>query len=283
MRSKTTSCLSVFLLVCIVHTIACALAYAQVTSQDKDRQSKPDKLDPVREKQAIKLKGENDQFKLSVQQFHKRAESRIRQVHKLRGQVQSLQKTNLKASVKNLAPALNPHADRIDLRLKEIGAAEKRYNLLAWQFAAHAKAYNAHLQDYEAELAELRKTDSAYASHCRDYAKHRDHYHIPGIMPPSGSHCPPLQLSEAHMANLSNQFKEDQRRVLKEERSLYNAEVKLKETAMKRLELERKLISQAGRQPIEDLERTLQSEYMNLAREYRLLEAESSRLKGLKN
>jgi hypothetical protein len=257
------------------------LAHSSAQAQPAASQTKAG-LDPVREKEAVELTKQNDQFKLRVQQFHKKAETRIRQVKKLRGQVQSLQKKNLKAGITKVTPAINAHSDRIDLRLKEIEAQEKRYSLLASQFASHAQAYNAHLRDYEGELAELRKTDSLYQNHCRDYAKHADHYHIPGIMPPSGSHCPPLQLSEANTTHLSNQLKDDQKRVLKEERGLYNLELKLRETALKRLELERKLINQAGRQPIEDLERTLRSEYNNLAREYQILEAEARRLKGLK-
>lgn len=228
---------------------------------------------------ARRLKAETGALNASMQDKQKAALLLIAQAKSL---AEKSKKLNLRIEERvNKQAGLKGKVDsnrlKGDLKLEQLNADRKSYDLHLKEFQDHARLYNGHLQDYEKQLQKLQATDGELKSNCSQYADHVEKYHIPGIRAPHI--CLQLQWQEQSMQKAANEFQANKIKAAKTEAALAQQESQVLKATQRRIELEQKMIRQAS---FDELEASsgvmLLKEFQAIEREYRNLQAEHKRL-----
>jgi len=248
----------------LLSSLAGLSALAEPTSEDNCCQSSNLK---ARVQSAQAILDDIARLETSMKSYHHQAMVLIAQSRKLQGEAEVLQtRTPVLPGYTKLTPA-------------QYQAAMKQYNSDVEAFAAHAGAYDQHLQNFQSTIGECHANDQALNSIIKKYEIHVDQFHVPNqlgaIRPPHI--CKRMQAAFGDMSGEANSMLMDQKRVLEAQAALAKTEATLQNAEGEAPGVHQKAMTEARR---EQGEQALVAEFSRLKDEYDLLKVEKDRLAG---
>ncbi len=201
----------------------------------------------------------------SQKQLHAQTELRIAQATRLKGEARILE---------NKIPSKPLNAKLIEEQLQE---AQQKYKADIKEFAAHAAAYNQHLQQFQATIGECHANNKALATVIDRYQIHVQQFHLPmtSIKPPHI--CGRMAGQVGDLSHVANQMMYDQLRLMQTEGELLNEQSALRASQATSASLKDKATSAALRAQNEE---QLVADFGRLHEEYTLLKSEKDYLDG---
>lgn len=211
---------------------------------------------------------EADKFRARAEAFHKRAEFQIAEAKKLKGKAEILQ---------TRIPAV---PGTLKLNGAQLEAAKSQYAADLKEFAAHARAYNLHLRQFQQTVGECHASNVTLNNVLRKYDLHLEQFHIPDlaarIRPPHI--CGELaETLGAETESIASRIMHDQLRVIDAEQRLRVAEQKLQVAEAVAPSIQDKAVNASIRA---QSEQQLMAEFGRLRQEYDLLKMANQRLAG---
>jgi hypothetical protein len=223
-----------------------------------------------------------------ARKFHLQSETLIAQANKLQGEASGLQngKPTLKGSETNTT--LNGSAEMLHTNIvlpKPAKLTKQQYELGAKQytgdvsnFAEHAKAYDAHLKQFQKAVGECHAGEKALDNVLKKYEIHVSDFHIQmaeiKLRPPHICHRM-QETVDRDFNSIANSMMNDQRRVMEAEQRLRKTEAELQNSEQANVVVGMKAENEAKR---EEGEKALAGEFGRLKEEYDLLKMERDRL-----
>jgi hypothetical protein len=208
-----------------------------------------------------------NEFKKLTRGFHARAHQLIAESRRLKGEAEMMQ---------TKTPTL-PHAAK--LSAAQYQEAAKQYNADLNAFKEHARAYDAHLRNFQATIGECHANNKALESLLKQYELHVDQFHLPELShflrPPHV--CGRLQRQVGDLSQEANAMYVDQQRIFAAQLGLAKTEGELQNAEMDATAQRKKAETEAKR---ESGEQALAAEFSQLKGEYDLLKVEKDTLAG---
>lgn len=214
--------------------------------------------DDERARQAVRLKGQSDTFRLRAGQYHVKHEQEVERARRIRAQAT---KMRLKALSLEKAYPVDP----------------ARYQTMVKNYLAHIEEYRQLLAAFHNHAEERARQDARcardlalYRQHCAEYTRHADRYHH-GMYYPHV--CPPMQASHEGLDRVAAQFTSDLERVRREDGLLRQEEQLLRKAEMDRLDRQRRVVIDLAGRLDSASARQIAAAYARLEAEYASLEA----------
>lgn len=214
-------------------------------------------LAETREENALRLIAQANNLKTQAAKLHGKAETSINNANRLSGEAHSL---------------------TLKIGSPQFKSAVAQYSGDLTQFREHAVQYNVHLADFQKTIGECHAGEAAYENSLKDFQLHVNLFHIPdmaNIRPPHV--CGRLKMTEAQTAQVANQMRNDQVKIIAAEKQLNAEEVSLRAAQSSELLNSKKAVNAAIR---DKHEQELAAEFGKLKEEYDLLKMENQALGG---